>query len=240
MSLGLRTAEKKSADILERHFWRWELVAEHVQEMIPTFDTQQVQPTIPPRYLIFTLGSFKTRSRLPTRSVLVLISVLQGLASTWDRKDAALSPSAFETGCKSLYDQTTSIIPSEKDKLNWKVEDYEFEAFRLACLLYSSQGVEDTHTQSQLRQSRVSELRRCLSETQLSDYWTDIPGALIWCLAVGAKESWGLAEYYWFMPRLFPMLMALAIERWDELEISLSIFGWLFRCSRVGIVLPRV
>jgi hypothetical protein len=128
---------------------------------------------------------------------------------------------------------------SERAKELWTAEDYEFEAFRLACLLYSSHGAETEDIRSAQRRNRVQQLHKCLTNSEISTYWTGIPGALIWCLAVGTKESWESEEYSWFQACLTPMLLMLAMERWKQLERSLNIFAWLFKCARTGTVLAR-
>lgn len=164
-----------------------------------------------------------------------LFPILRDLAVGWDDQYCVASSFQFEKGCELLYDNVTAFSPQQTQE--WTTNDYEFESFRLACQLYSDRSTEEEDFRAQHHYFRVQELQRCLQCTGMSSYWADFPGALIWCLAVGARESWGLAEYSWFMSHLFAMLTVLAMERWSELEATLNVFGWLFRCMRAGMVL---
>lgn len=191
---------------------------------------------------MFTLGSSEKKVSQPARAIAPLLKGFQDFALTWDT-GGSFAPSAallcFQTGSQRLYDEVYSARVSEAPKEVWTTEHYEFESFRLACLLFSSHGVEFEENRIDLRQSRILQLQRCLLHTEMTRYWNEIPGALIWCLAVGANESWEYEQFPWFMANLNPMLMMLSMECWKELERSLNTFGWLFRCGRAGTVLAR-
>lgn len=229
--------------LIQMHGWRWEILAPNAQEdTIFSFIRPQPQLGIPTKLSIFTLRSPKKRARPHTGVISELLEDLQTLVLTWDT-EPALAPLAaslsFENGCISLYDQVYADSLFDQSENDLTTENYEFEAFRLACLLFSSHGVENEGVRIDSRRTRVLKLQECLLQTEMARYWTEYPGALIWCLAVGVHESWEYDEYPWFMANLNPMLMMLSMECWKELEMSLNIFGWLIRCSRAGTVLPR-
>lgn len=147
---------------------------------------------------------------------------------------------SFVNGCCYLRDHIATLSREAKPEEFWTTDDFEIESLRIACTIYCSNGTEREETRLKNRRGRLRELLELLNHTDLSKYWTDIPGALIWCLAVGANESWGCSEYSWFMARLMPMLMMLAMECWKDLKMTLSIFSWLLKCGRNSRVLVRL
>jgi hypothetical protein len=139
-----------------------------------------------------------------------------------------------------LHGHVSTLGSPDKPEELWTIEDCQFECLLLVCLIYSSKGVEVESTRLDKRQNRLQELHQYLNKTEISKYWATIPGGLIWCLAVGVNESCDCGEYSWFMAQLIPMLMMLVMECWNDLQRSLSTFGWLLKCGRAGTVLTRL
>jgi hypothetical protein len=82
---------------------------------------------------------------------------------------------------------------------------------------------------------RVRALRDTLKRTSLSS-WMPLPGALMWCLLVGIDGSFGDSVLYpWFVSQLHRLWLPLGATRWQELQRSLSCFGWLLRCGRDSV-----
>jgi hypothetical protein len=229
--------------VISRHEWRWDLVSHYLHEDISFSSTKpKPQPMIPQNLQLFTLNTRESKILRSTTSIMTLLSHLQNVAHIWDMKASYSSSSSsilFVDGCKSLQNQINLLSQQEKPKLLWVTDDYEFESLRLACVIYSNNGADLYQTRSDRRQAQLRELHELLNYTDISNYWKDIPGALIWCLAVGVNQSWDCSEYSWFMAHLMPMLMMLAMQCWNELERTLDTFKWLFKCCRNGAVLPR-
>jgi hypothetical protein len=202
----------------------------------------QPQPMIPDKLQIFTLSTGEIKTQRCSRRLHALLTHLQCVARTWDIQGSLsfpVGPVYFARGCKYLHDQISTLNSQNKPRETWTSDDYAFESLRLACLIYCSNGVEMEQTRWGRRRARLQELHKLLNHTNIAKDWTNIPGALIWCLAVGANESWGCPEYSLFMANLMPMLLTLAMECWKELERTLNVFSWLFKCCQNSTVLAR-
>jgi hypothetical protein len=207
-----------------------------------SFSQPEPLPAIPRGLSIFTLGSDYPKSQASNKAMIVLLSHLQDLAITWDARTSFQfeeSSMSFSKGCKHLHTQVAVLSNPNLHEEDLIMEDYELESFRLACMIYSSTATEKQPIESEKRRKRLQDLQKFLRKTELSQY-TNIPGALIWCFAVGITESTGMVEYSWFMAQLIPILMGLAMEKWEHLWTSLNVFRWLLRCRRKGSVLRRL
>lgn len=93
-----------------------------------------------------------------------------------------------------------------------------------AILLFASPN-DHAHVQGQKNdvQESVYELRSLLSQSKLDIYQSPLPGALVWCLIVGARRSLaGSVHRKWFMMQLIRIAAPLALHD-DSVEVINSL-----------------
>lgn len=101
----------------------------------------------------------------------------------------------------------------------------------LACLMYHSRPTcPNAYTNA-----KTFTLRDYLVKSDMSTLWAPFPGALLWCLIVGAECARGHDTLYtWFAAQLMRCWVPLAMHRWEGLEAALEWFGRLVREQRTN------
>jgi hypothetical protein len=101
---------------------------------------------------------------------------------------------------------------------------------RLACLLFHA---DPEHSSESAINSRAHTLKDYLLHSDMSTLWMPFPGALLWCLVVGAQRSQGDDVLWsWFQAQLMWCWIPLAMRRWDGLEKALEWYGLLIQTKR--------
>lgn len=90
-----------------------------------------------------------------------------------------------------------------------------------------------------LGKEHVLSLQRTLKNSDMDPCWEEVPGALIWCLLVGAYASKFTGGGFWFRKEIKRVLLTVGLSKWQDMVRSLRIFAWLIRCRYRGMIVPR-
>jgi hypothetical protein len=118
-------------------------------------------------------------------------------------------------------------LPSADDAILFlSTHDYIYESCRLAAIILSKQrlrvidplSIADIQRQSS---GDIKALRNALDRTNLFGFWDPLPGALMWCLAIGASATPKGLRKSWFLVQLARTCIAYSLTNWNEIERSL-------------------
>lgn len=108
-----------------------------------------------------------------------------------------------------------------------------------------------------LGREHVVALAHALIAADTDPPWEDVPGALLWCLVVGAYAAHEVEAHaaradlsegqlretrqcgFFFRRELKRVLLSIGLSRWEEMVGCFRVVVWLVRCRWWGTVVPR-
>lgn len=104
------------------------------------------------------------------------------------------------------------------------INDYTYESIRLAVIILLRKGAsamdptQVTTNATECLQEDVNRLRAALENTRLFEFWEPLPGALIWCLAIGANVCRNGMLKNWFLVHLSRSMITYSLIRFKQLH----------------------
>ncbi|KAH8821451.1 hypothetical protein F5884DRAFT_87770 [Xylogone sp. PMI_703] len=123
----------------------------------------------------------------------------------------------------SLLDFPSADSPVSHPATN----DYVYESLRLAIIILSRKGIpvmapaNKSASTAQLFEEDAKSLQKALEKTRLLEFWEPLPGAVLWCLAVGANACQKGMLKSWFSAHLLRTITTYALFRKKELDVSM-------------------
>ncbi|KAJ5624046.1 hypothetical protein N7510_000355 [Penicillium lagena] len=93
--------------------------------------------------------------------------------------------------------------------------DPRIRAVLNASLLFAWSSFASDKADSVNLPHAIYELQALLQQTDIDEFWGPLPGALIWCLAIGARLSKPGPMRKWFIMQTTRVTCALAMEQCD-------------------------
>ena len=197
----------------------------------------------PPSYRHFTLCTLKSeetflRQDPSISTVLNNLHELVYLAENLNGDSQSLQYQAIERWenakwnalCSRGLDNPATSIPRHKP------ESYMLEAYRVASIIFVSftdptvlclspnAAVESWRSDNYLADLVLS-LRNNISATDVSSFWSPLPGALLWCLIIGSVAASRLGDPFancraWFRLELLRVVVAYSFSRGEPARIA--------------------
>jgi hypothetical protein len=167
-----------------------------------------------------------------------MLAGFHDLAVVWDstfkRGDPEDNSFRFVSGCNTLIYQLSAITRTKSDIK----KEFIFESLYLAMLLYACRGASNGQAIKKLLKLTPQNLRYILDRADIAHAWSELPGALIWCLFVGSTEEKSL-DTPWFIAQLMQITTGYNIVKWEYVKHTALVFTWLIQCSREKAILER-
>lgn len=177
-------------------------------------------------YAMHSLITLETSDLHHLPSELSLLSVLK---DTFQLAQSELSTPRTRFSSNTRISNYLSLqcptLPSMTVPLN-----YIHQSCHLAVHLYHS---SPPFADDQLNQ--LHKLKEYLQLSHMNGLWLPFPGALLWCVLVGAECASGHGILYsWFIAQLMLLWVPLSVHRWEGLQMALEWFGRLLKMRRRG------
>lgn len=120
--------------------------------------------------------------------------------------------------CATIHRGLMAIRPSIAGDM-----DARLKATLHTALLFSWSSLASNDADLTYRFDSLTVLQASLRQPDIDQCWADLPGALIWCLVIGARLAHLDSARKWFMVQLVRVTSCMALDYFDEVLQSLRL-----------------
>ncbi|RFU29716.1 hypothetical protein B7463_g6593, partial [Scytalidium lignicola] len=181
-------------------------------------------------YLYRLVGIYKSWNEISLTAAVILDS------------DSASNKDVLVARWLSIRSSLLTFTSADSPVSHPAINDYVYESLRLAIIILSRKGIsamDPTHTTTmdtnQSFEEDVWNLRKALEKTRLFEFWEPLPGAVIWCLAIGVNVCEKGLLQSWFLVHLLRTVITYALLRSKELDESMWMILYALRELQVPV-----